>query len=157
LTAGTCAAYTCGNSCIDPTEVCDDGGVVNGDGCSSICETEVSGLEKFLTYTETDVPATMSVRTHNVQMIGMTHAADSSLKYDFGASHFGDFVHRFKVQIDSCSDNGAGEDGGAMVWALATASYGDASEMETADDGIALQIQCFSSVARNTWKLIEYE
>lgn len=158
LTQGTCAAYAIGNNCLDPGEQCEDGNTTNKDGCSSLGETENPLYQHFVAdYTETDTPTTMSVRTHTVQMSGITHSADSSLKKDFTAGYFGDFVHRFKVQIDSCQDDGAGEDGGAMLWALATASYGDASEMETADDGIALQLQCFSSVARNTWKLIEYE
>ena len=31
---------TCGNGVVDPGETCDDGNTVNGDGCSSTCQTE---------------------------------------------------------------------------------------------------------------------
>lgn len=148
-----CAAITCGDNYTEGTEQC-DGGVT----CSSVCETINPNYENFADdYTETDTPGTMDVFTHKVQMTGITHSADSSVKKDFGASYFGDFTHRFKVQIDSCQDNGAGENGGAALWALATASYGDLTEMETAGDGIALKIRCFSSVARNQWELLEFE
>lgn len=30
----------CGNGAVDPNEACDDGNVSDGDGCSSLCETE---------------------------------------------------------------------------------------------------------------------
>jgi cysteine-rich repeat protein len=30
----------CGNNTIDPGEQCDDGNAINGDGCSSLCQTE---------------------------------------------------------------------------------------------------------------------
>jgi cysteine-rich repeat protein len=30
----------CGNTVVDPGEDCDDGNVVNGDGCSAVCRTE---------------------------------------------------------------------------------------------------------------------
>ena len=158
LTQGTCAALVCGNNCVDSGEQCDGGNTTNFDGCSQLCENEVANYQHFKgNYTETDTPATMTVYTHRVQMNGITHVADSSVSKDFGASYFGNFTHRFKVQIDSCQDNGSGEDGGAAVWAMAGASYGDLTEMETADDGIALKLKCFSSVARNTWELIEFE
>jgi spore coat protein A len=32
----------CGNGVVEPTEECDDGGTVSGDGCSAICEVEDS-------------------------------------------------------------------------------------------------------------------
>ena len=158
LTQGTCAAYACGNNCPDPGEQCDVGDTNNHDGCSSICETEVANYQHFKAdYTEADTPAVLTVTTHKVQATGITHNADSSVRKDFGAGNFGNFTHRFKAQIDSCQDNGLGEDGGMAVWAMSGGSYGDLSEMETADDGIALKIKCFSSIERNTWELIEYE
>ena len=34
------ASPVCGNGLPDPVEACDDGGLIDGDGCSSICEVE---------------------------------------------------------------------------------------------------------------------
>ena len=31
----------CGNGIIDPGETCDDGNIINGDGCSSTCQAEI--------------------------------------------------------------------------------------------------------------------
>ena len=44
--AGACVGSgLCGDSIIDETtEQCDDGNVVNGDGCSSVCQTETGGM-----------------------------------------------------------------------------------------------------------------
>ena len=158
LTQGSCQAYQIGNNCLDPGEQCEDGNTTNHDGCSELGETETANYQHFKAdYTESDTPGVLTVTTHKVQATGITHVADSSVSDDFGASHFGNFTHRFKAQIDSCQDNGLGEDGGMAVWAMSGGSYGDTSEMETADDGIALKIKCFSSIERNTWELIEYE
>ena len=30
----------CGNGAIEPTEACDDGNTISGDGCSAACEVE---------------------------------------------------------------------------------------------------------------------
>jgi cysteine-rich repeat protein len=38
----TCPPGTCGNGVPDPGEECDDGNNVNGDGCSAICQNEVT-------------------------------------------------------------------------------------------------------------------
>jgi len=43
VTVGASVTYTCGNSAIEGTEQCDDGNVVSGDGCSSLCVSEVCG------------------------------------------------------------------------------------------------------------------
>ncbi len=36
---------TCGNSVLETGEACDDGNLINGDGCSSICEVEDGGSD----------------------------------------------------------------------------------------------------------------
>ena len=36
----TCTYTACGNSYLDSGETCDDGNIVNSDGCSSTCQTE---------------------------------------------------------------------------------------------------------------------
>lgn len=38
----TCLAASCGNKRIDTGETCDDGNVINGDGCSSLCIIEMN-------------------------------------------------------------------------------------------------------------------
>jgi cysteine-rich repeat protein len=38
-----CCASTCGDGIVEGLEQCDDGNVVNGDGCSNSCETNVCG------------------------------------------------------------------------------------------------------------------
>lgn len=35
--AGRCADLSCGNGMLDPTELCDDGNLQNGDGCEGTC------------------------------------------------------------------------------------------------------------------------
>ncbi len=37
-------ADTCGDGNVEPSEQCDDGGTVNGDGCSSSCQVSVTGF-----------------------------------------------------------------------------------------------------------------
>src|SRR5262245_8653582 len=39
---GDDVAATCGNGTIDPNETCDDRNTVDGDGCSSTCQTEAT-------------------------------------------------------------------------------------------------------------------
>lgn len=36
-----CVIYECGNGTVDPGEECDDGNLINNDGCSALCQTEV--------------------------------------------------------------------------------------------------------------------
>ncbi|MCK5082048.1 MAG: hypothetical protein KAR31_03995, partial [Candidatus Omnitrophica bacterium] len=152
-----CVAIACQDSCVDTGEECDDGNATEGDGCSSICETENVNYELFLNYTETDTPGQLTITTHDVEMVGITHNADNNVKYDFGATYFGDFVFRFKVTIDDCNDNGAGEDGGAGFIALSESSYDDLKELEDSGDGISFSLGCLSSAARHTWKIVKVE
>jgi cysteine-rich repeat protein len=37
-----CISNSCGNGVVDPGEVCDDGNIVNGDGCSADCKSKES-------------------------------------------------------------------------------------------------------------------
>src|SRR5262245_10164153 len=37
---GVCMVAVCGNSMVETPEVCDDGNVVNGDGCSGLCNSD---------------------------------------------------------------------------------------------------------------------
>ena len=149
-----CVAIACQDNCVDVGEECDDGNATEGDGCSSICEIETPGIELFLTYTEVDVPGHLEVATHKVTATGITHNADNNIYFDFGASFFGDFVQRLEVTIDSCSDNGAGEDGGMGLWAMSAALYPNLKAQEDASDGLDLSLGCLSSAARHTWKLV---
>jgi len=38
-------ATVCGDKLLDPTETCDDGNAASGDGCSALCQLEVSEVE----------------------------------------------------------------------------------------------------------------
>lgn len=38
-----CISNQCGNGIVDPGEACDDGNIMNGDGCSSTCQNEGCG------------------------------------------------------------------------------------------------------------------
>ena len=154
LTQGTCAAYSCGNGCTDPGEQCDDSNTTNGDGCSSICETEISGYEKFLTYTETDPNSHLTVATHKVTMVGINHNESANLKSDKGLNYFQNFTIKNHVQIDNCNDNGTGEDGGAGILSLAAASYSNLKAQEDAADGLELSLSCLSSFGQHTWTFI---
>lgn len=152
-----CVAITCQDGIVQVPEECDDGNSTEGDGCSSLCENETPGLELFLNYTETDTADFFDVKTHDIVISGATHATDANVKKDFGAGNFGDFVHRIQVTVDSCSDNGSGEDGGMGVWAMSSSSYDDLKELQTANDGISLSLNCFSSQQRHTWVLTTAE
>lgn len=151
-----CVAAVCGNGIVDSGEQCDDHNTTNGDGCSSICEPEVAPYEKFLTYTETDPASYTSVHTNYVNFTGVPRNASVNTSFDFGASHFGDFTHRFKVRVDACNDNGTGGAARGGVWNMSSASRADFSAMETNDDGANLYLKCFSSSSSYTWFLDGY-
>src|SRR5262245_1634915 len=36
----TCVNGTCGDGTVDPSEVCDDGNILDGDGCSADCKSK---------------------------------------------------------------------------------------------------------------------
>lgn len=38
----TCGPAYCGNGIVDPGEVCDDGNILDGDGCSGSCRSDES-------------------------------------------------------------------------------------------------------------------
>ncbi|MFQ5478309.1 MAG: lipocalin family protein [Candidatus Binatia bacterium] len=42
ITAAPARSQSCGNGIVESGEACDDGGGINGDGCSAYCETETS-------------------------------------------------------------------------------------------------------------------
>lgn len=149
----SCVAAVCGNSVIDAGEQCDDGNTANSDGCSALCETEISGIEKLLLYTETDPSSQMSPRTHISNFTGISRNASSNLQYDYGAAHFGDFTHDFEVEIDSCNDNGAGAGAVVGVWALSGTSRSNLKAIEDAADGIYLYLYCQSSSSLYQWEL----
>ena len=150
----SCTAIVCQDSIVSTGEECDDGNSTEGDGCSSICENENPSFELFLNYSENDTIDHLTRKTHDILMVGIDHANDSVVYKDFSAGNFGDFTQRLKITISSCSDNGAGTDGGAGIWAMSEALYGDLNELETAMDGIVLSLSCKSSVAEHTWKLV---
>lgn len=152
LTQGTCIAKTCGNSCTDSGEGCDDGNTTNSDGCSSICETEVSPYEKLLTYTDGDSATYIDTHTNLVNYTGMTRNADAYLRYDYGASHFGDFTQRFTARIDTCNDNGTV---GAIagVWAMSTGARTSLKDMLNNTDGSGLYMYCLSHSSSYQWTL----
>lgn len=146
-----CVAYSCGNSVLDPGEPCDYG--LTPLTCSINCENINPNYENFLNYNETDPNGRLDVNTHNIVAYGLTHNESANVKKDFGAGYFGDFKHRFKVQIDSCNDNGSWEDGGVGIWSMATASYADMKLQQDALDGMVFSLQCWSSSARYLWQL----
>lgn len=148
-----CVSNTCGDGNLSGEEQCDDSNTTNGDGCSAICQTEIPGLEKFLLYTETDTGEVLEVETHKVTMAGIDHTVNTNVMADKGLNFFQNYTHRFKVQIDSCNDNGAGEDGGAGLWAVSASSRTNLKDIEDNTDGITFSLSCLSSFAQHTWKL----
>ncbi len=58
-------------------------------------------LEDFTTYTEVDSGADITVTSTKVDVSSMDRGADSHVSKSFGASHFGDFEHRFEVLISA--------------------------------------------------------
>jgi len=51
------ALLTCGNGVVDKFEQCDDGNLINGDGCSSLCQKE-GDVFQVVVYTSSDPPPT---------------------------------------------------------------------------------------------------
>lgn len=152
LTQGTCVAKTCGNSCVDSGEACDDGNLVNGDGCSSRCEYEVSPYEKFLTYTDGDSASYIDTHTNSLIYSGITRNNNAYLRYDYGASHFGDFTHRFSVRVDVCTDNGnVGAIGG--IWAMSSGARTGLKDQLNNTDGAGLYLYCLSHSSSYQWTL----
>lgn len=126
----------CGNSIIEGTEQCDDGNTTNSDCCSAVCETEISGLERLLTYTNTDPAAHLTVTTHKVVVANQDRNSSTTLVKDGGASHFGDFTTKMKVDWTSCvSPNGTCVLG---IWALTSTLRSNIVDMETNLDGVYL-------------------
>lgn len=146
-------APSCGDGHLDAGEACDDSNTTNGDGCSSICETEVAPYEKFLTYTETDPGTYTDVHTNYINYSGIPRNANVTVVKDFGASHFGDFTHRFKITINSCSDNGAGSSARVGIWSMSSTARASFFDQEANDDGATLYLKCFSSSSSYTWEL----
>lgn len=154
LVTSSCVASVCGDSVINSGEQCDDGNTTNSDGCSSICETEVSPYEKLLTYTDGDSATFLDTHTHSVTVTGMTRDANAYLRKDFGASYFtGDFQQDFTVTINSCSDNG--NVGAIMgVWGMSMSARTSIKDMTNNTDGTALYMYCLSNSSQYKWSLI---
>ena len=153
VTSGCTSNNVCGGGSIGGNEQCDDGNLINGDGCSAICQLENPNYQLLLNYTKLDPGINLGVETHKVSMSGLTHTTDTSLRYDFGANYFSDFTHRLKVTVDNCYDNGAGEDGGAGLWAMSSSPRNSLYDLEVAGDGLDFSMGCLSSSARYTWQL----
>jgi cysteine-rich repeat protein len=101
-----CVAPACADSFDDPGEECDDGNSTEGDGCSSLCENEIDGLELFLTYTETDPNSNIGVATHAINISGVGRNESANVQKSYGSGNFGDFTHRLKVNLEECTDGG---------------------------------------------------
>jgi cysteine-rich repeat protein len=56
-----CGAPICGNGVIEVGETCDDGNMVNGDGCSSTCQTEGGGACAIDSQCNDNNPCTMDL------------------------------------------------------------------------------------------------
>lgn len=159
LTQGSCAAYACGNGCVDPSEECDDGNTANGSacsisGCSARCEPETCPYELFLNYTKSDASGFQDVHTEYVNVAGLNRVATSYLRKDFGAGYFtGNFTHRFKVTINSCTESSGGAGGQIGVWALMATARTSLSAMESAGDGLSLRLSCHSNSSSYQWVL----
>ena len=54
-------ALTCGNGVVDKFEQCDDGNLINGDGCSSLCQKEGDDFP-VMVYTANDPPPTPALQ-----------------------------------------------------------------------------------------------
>jgi len=148
-----CVALACGNGTIDAGEQCDDSNTTNSDGCSAICQTEVSGLEKLLLYTEGDSGSVLTPTTHKVTVNGSTISTNDYLRYDYGASYFGDFVHRFKTTIDECLGGGSGNGYTGSVWALTASARTGVEGLQSGNDGVYLYLYCESDASVYRWGL----
>jgi cysteine-rich repeat protein len=103
-------AHTCGDGIVDtPTEQCDDSNSTEGDGCSSLCETEISGYELFLNYTDTDPNSKTAITTHRNNISGVTRNESANLKKDLGAGTIGDFSYDYYFNVTGCVDGGLGD------------------------------------------------
>lgn len=155
----SCVTAVCGNGTQDAGEQCDDGGTVNGStcsptGCSAICEPETCPYELLLNYNKSDVPVYQSNHTQYVNYAGMSRAADSYLRKDFGAAYFtGDFIHDFTMTVDFCNDNGVQ---GAIAggWALSSSPRTSIKDMTNNTDGAAFYLYCLSHSAAYQWTLL---
>lgn len=148
-----CVSATCGNGTLDSGEACDDGNVTNSDGCSARCESEGIGVEQFLTYASANPNSYFDIHTNRLNMTGVQTNSNTYLRKDFTASYFGDFIHDFKVTINSCFDDGHNHRGGAALWALSANAYTDLSALEIAADGLDFTISCLSNSSTYTWQL----
>ena len=57
-------------------------------------------------YTETDTPSRLTVTTHKVAFAGLQYGDDNCWTVkDFGSNYFGDFKHRFLINISVCDSD----------------------------------------------------
>lgn len=117
-----CTAVACQDGYAEGTEDCDDGNATEGDGCSSLCETENVSYELFLTYTETDPNTKVGVATHKLDFVSLGRSESANLKSDLGAGNIGDFSYDYEIQQDGCVDAGS-----------STVAYDAGSEATQAD------------------------
>jgi cysteine-rich repeat protein len=78
---------TCGNGILDPGEQCDDGNLVDGDGCSATCQSELipGGLRKADCVHEW-MTAPVAPRDRKGVPLNRLQCADDDPSCDFGAS-----------------------------------------------------------------------
>lgn len=113
--------------------------------CNSTTEQQVTpeGYENLGTYTEADPGSNVSIVNDILTVSNLGHNTDTSVGKDFGAEYFPDFIHRFRISIQSCT--ASTEDAGATVWAVTATPSASSYELEEVNkDGIELSFSCLS-------------
>lgn len=143
----------CGDGTINGSETCDDGNTANSDCCSSICQTEVSGLENFQItsrWPETDPANHIVTQTHTLSVTGLDRNSATNMRYNGGVGHFTNFTHTFKVDAVSCAaPNGTCN---AFVWGASVNPYASITSWTFPSDAVLLGFYQEDNVLNNVYE-----
>lgn len=163
--AATClGGYCCSSLCdsspclIANGQACTtDSQCVSGHCCSDICSASVcpsvgwsSCSENLLNFTKGDPSEFLNVSSGSVIVTEVDHLTDTYLRKDYGEGYFGNFTHRFKISLSSCTP-----DGGIGWWAVTSTAKNSLYEIESGADGIDLSYSCAEGTS--TWLLYSVE
>jgi len=100
--AAVCVAPVCGDALVAPTEECDDGNLIDGDGCSAICEVEPGEVCENLAVLPLGTTDGSNAGTTNVMSASCVVEGGTEVAYSFTAAAAGTLF----VSLEAAHDMG---------------------------------------------------